>query len=106
MILLAVVAAILSEAMQTHADAQPVARSTRRERVGEQYPSRSHGGEPGDKAASNVQVYASLEVDGETTEGDQVVDFLAGDDGEVVFVFDDDPDDGELTVEVAGFTVP
>ena len=61
----------------------------------------------GDDTAEDVQVLASLEVDGETTDADQVIDFLAGDEEEqLVFVFADDPADGELTVEVSGFTVP
>ena len=61
----------------------------------------------GDDTAEDVQVLASLEVEGETTDADQVIDFLAGDEEEqLVFVFADDPADGELTVEVTGFTVP
>jgi uncharacterized protein (TIGR02588 family) len=61
----------------------------------------------GDDTAAGVQVTASLEVDGEVAEADQVVDFLAGgEEVDLVFVFADDPADGELQVEVAGFTVP
>jgi uncharacterized protein (TIGR02588 family) len=61
----------------------------------------------GDATAANVQVNASLVIDGETTEGDQTIDFLAGGETEdLVFVFDDDPADGELTVAVSGFGVP
>jgi uncharacterized protein (TIGR02588 family) len=61
----------------------------------------------GDDTAEDVQVLASLEVEGETTDADQVIDFLAGDEEEqLVFVFADDPADGELTVGVTGFTVP
>lgn len=61
----------------------------------------------GDEAAEAVQVLVSLDIDGEVTEGDQTVDFLSGDDeAELVFVFDDDPADGDLTVQVTGFAVP
>ena len=61
----------------------------------------------GDDTAADVQVLASLEIGGRTTEADQVIDFLAGDEEEdLVFVFRDDPAEGELTVEVAGFSVP
>lgn len=61
----------------------------------------------GDEAAEAVQIFASLEIDGETIEGNQTVDFLSGGDrAELVFVFDDDPADGDLTIRVAGYTVP
>jgi uncharacterized protein (TIGR02588 family) len=46
-------------------------------------------------------------IDGESTEGDQSIDFLAGGETEdLVFVFDDAPSDGELTVAVSGYGVP
>ena len=61
----------------------------------------------GDETAANVQVTADLEVDGETTTADQTIDFLAGGEAEdLVFIFEDDPADGELTVAVSGFGVP
>jgi uncharacterized protein (TIGR02588 family) len=61
----------------------------------------------GDETAANVQVSAELVVDGETETGDLSVDFLAGgDEQELVFVFDGQPGDGELTVEVTGFEDP
>lgn len=61
----------------------------------------------GDATAANVQVTASLEIDGESTEGDQTIDFLAGSEtADLVFVFDDPPSDGELTVAVSGYGVP
>ena len=106
-ILLVVMGAILVEAFQTHDDAQPVASVERTQRVGEMYQVRVTVENKGDKAASNVQVNASLDRNGETTEGDQVVDFLAGgDEEELVFVFADDPSSGDFKVEVSGFTVP
>lgn len=102
-ILLVVMGAILVEALQSHDKAQPVATVERTERVGESFHVRVLVENKGDLAASNVQVVASLD----DTEGDQVVDFLAGgDDEELVFVFADDPSDGEFAVEVTGFTVP
>lgn len=61
----------------------------------------------GDATASNVQVSAELTVDGATTSGDQVVDFVSGgEDESLTFVFTEDPGDGELTVEVTGFAEP
>jgi uncharacterized protein (TIGR02588 family) len=61
----------------------------------------------GDETAANVQVSAELTIDGEATTADQTIDFLAGDEEEeLVFVFGDDPAEGELTVEVSGFAVP
>lgn len=61
----------------------------------------------GQLTAANVQVTASLTVDGAVAESDQVIDFLAGGETEtVVFVFTDDPDSGQLEVEVASYAEP
>lgn len=61
----------------------------------------------GDAAAENVQVAAELQLGEETFEADQVVDFLAaGETEELQFVFEDDPEDGELMVRVTGFSRP
>lgn len=61
----------------------------------------------GDETAAEVQVTAELVQDGQTTTGDQTVDFLAGgEEVDLVFVFSDDPADGSLSVEVSGFAVP
>lgn len=61
----------------------------------------------GGRTAENVQVVATLVIGEDETEGDQVVDFLAGSEvEEVEFVFDDDPATGELTVSVTGHLVP
>lgn len=61
----------------------------------------------GDQAATQVQVVAELVVGDATTTGDQTVDFLgAGEAETLVFVFADDPADGELRVAVSGFLVP
>lgn len=62
----------------------------------------------GDETAANLQVSAELTVDGEVvTTADQTVDFLSGDEEEdLVFVFEDDPHDGDLTVAVTSFSRP
>lgn len=61
----------------------------------------------GDHAAAQVAVVAELEIDGKTTEADQTIDFLAGREEEgLLFVFDDDPSDGRLTVRVSGYATP
>lgn len=62
----------------------------------------------GDETAANVQITVELTVDGETvTEGDQSIDFLPGGDTDtLVFVVDDDPEEGELDVQVAGYAEP
>ena len=61
----------------------------------------------GDQTAANVQVAATLEMDGETTTAEQTVDFLAGDaTQDLVFVFDDDPAGGTLTVSVSSYSLP
>jgi uncharacterized protein (TIGR02588 family) len=107
LVLFVVAGAIVVEARQHHSDAQPVAVVGATRRIGRQYQVEVTLENRGDKAASAVQVVASLEVDGETTESDQTVDFLAGGDSEdLVFVFADDPDTGKLDVAVGSFTVP
>jgi uncharacterized protein (TIGR02588 family) len=61
----------------------------------------------GDATAANVQVVATLTVDGEVSEAEQVVDFLAGaEDAKLVFVFPSDPADGSLVLAVASFADP
>jgi uncharacterized protein (TIGR02588 family) len=61
----------------------------------------------GGRAAAEVQVSATLVVDGQEATGDQVVDFLGADErASLMFVFTDDPDAGELTVDVTSFAVP
>ena len=61
----------------------------------------------GERTASDVQVIASLMIDGDEVESDATVDFLSGGEvEELEFEFDDDPADGELDVRVGGFRVP
>jgi uncharacterized protein (TIGR02588 family) len=106
-ILLAMVATILNEARHSNDPARPVATVLAHERAGDRYAVRVRVHNQGDLAAANVQVIATLEIDGDTSEGEQTVDFLAAHDAEeLVFVFDDDPDDGDLEVEAASFSVP
>ena len=61
----------------------------------------------GDQTAANVQVSAELELAGEIMSAEQSIDFLAGDaTQELVFVFEDDPADGTLTVVVSSYSLP
>lgn len=61
----------------------------------------------GERTAEEVQVEATLTIDGEEQRGDQVIDFLSGgEEEELQFVFADDPDDGSLDVRVTGYGVP
>lgn len=61
----------------------------------------------GDETAEDVQVTATLTTDDGETTSDQVVAFLAGGEEErLEFVFEDDPGDGELAVEVGGYRLP
>jgi uncharacterized protein (TIGR02588 family) len=107
LVLLLVAGAIIVEARRHHDEAQPVAVVGATQRVGDGYHVAVTLKNKGDKAASAVQVTASLELGGETTESDQTVDFLAGGDTEdLVFVFGDDPETGKLDVAVGSFTVP
>ena len=62
----------------------------------------------GEETVQNVQVAATLTVDGEEeASADQVVDFLAGGDtADLEFVFEEDPAEGELEVVIGGYAVP
>jgi len=61
----------------------------------------------GDRTAAEVQVSAELTVDGSTTAGDQVLNFLGGGESrELSFAFQIDPAAGELVVRVTGYTEP
>jgi uncharacterized protein (TIGR02588 family) len=61
----------------------------------------------GDETAANTQVTARLEVDGEVSEADQVIDFLEGAAEEhLSFVFADDPAKGDLQVDIASYAGP
>ncbi|HVM08220.1 MAG TPA: hypothetical protein VM345_07160 [Acidimicrobiales bacterium] len=61
----------------------------------------------GDEAGAEVRVDAELELDTDTVEIDQTIAFLAPDeDTTVTFIFEDDPDDGDLSVEVSSYREP
>jgi uncharacterized protein (TIGR02588 family) len=61
----------------------------------------------GDRGAAEVQVVAELTIDGATSSGDQVVDFLGGGESQqLTFVFAADPADGELVIRVTGYAEP
>ena len=61
----------------------------------------------GEETAENVQINATLTVGDTEHTADQTIDFLAGGETEeVVFLFEDDPAEGELDVSVGGFSVP
>jgi uncharacterized protein (TIGR02588 family) len=108
LVLLALVVLIVLEAARTDTPASPVATRTGAvTRVGDRFHVPVRVRNEGDETAEAVQVVATLEIDGETSEADQTVDFLAGhDQQDLVFVFDDDPAGGRLQVAVSGFRVP
>jgi uncharacterized protein (TIGR02588 family) len=61
----------------------------------------------GDLTAADVQVVVELTVGEEVIDGEQVVDFLGGSETErLIFSFDTDPSEGELTVRVASYAQP
>ena len=108
LLLLLVVAVLAREVVRDRAPAAPVARvDGEARRLGDRFLIAVRVTNEGDDTAANVQVTASLDVDGEVTEADQVIDFLGGGAEErLSFAFDDDPRDGELTVEVGSFAEP
>ena len=108
LILAIVVGVIVVQARQDESPAAPTAAVGAVEQVGEQYHLDVTVTNDGDETAANVQVSAELEVDGEVVAtADQTIDFLSGSEEEdLVFVFEDDPRDGDLTVAVTGFSRP
>lgn len=61
----------------------------------------------GGQAAAEATVSATLEIDADVTELDEVVAFLSPDEEtSVTFIFEDDPDDGELSVRVSSYREP
>jgi len=62
----------------------------------------------GGSVATAVQVVAELQLPGEASEqGEQEVDFLAGGERKQgVFIFNRDPEQGNLTLRVAGYKLP
>lgn len=108
LVVLVLLAAIAVEAARTDDPAAPVAAIGGAIEVhGRQFHVPVSVTNRGDETAEAVRVLASLEIGGEVVEGDQTVDFLAGGDRqEVIFVFDEDPAGGVLSIRVTGFTVP
>ncbi len=61
----------------------------------------------GGDTAESVQVLAELRIKGEVEEGEQQIDFLAGDETEAgAFVFSRDPRQGELILRAASYKLP
>ena len=107
LVLAVLVGLIASQLNSTRAPAAPAAVVDGTEEVGGFHHVEVVVTNDGDETAANVQVTAELTIDGEVTSADQTIDFLAGDEEEdLVFVFEDDPAEGELRVAVSGFAVP
>lgn len=61
----------------------------------------------GGEAVAEATVSATLEIGTDVTELDEVVAFLSPDEEtSVTFIFEDDPDDGELTIDVSSYREP
>ncbi len=107
-ILLAVVALLVVDLVGSDDPAAPVATASDPRRVEDAFVVPVEVGNEGDAAAFDVEVRATLTLDGVTEEeGAVVVPFLPGHaTEEVVFRFTTDPADGELEVEVTSFAVP
>jgi uncharacterized protein (TIGR02588 family) len=108
LILTIVVILLVVNAFHTEDPAAPVAdRPGSARQVGGQYFVPVEIVNRGDLGAAQVQVIAELTIDGNTTSGDQVIDFLGGGEiQELTFAFADDPADGKLVIIVAGFAKP
>ena len=107
LIVLAVVGAILSQVSAKSAPPAPTVEvAPAKERDGRFVVPVTVTNE-GDETAQDVQVTATLTNDDGETTSDQVLAFLAGGEEEQLeFLFEDDPDDGELVVEVGGYRLP
>lgn len=87
--------------------AQVTVREDRVRRSGDSFLVEAIVTNEGDVTAANIQVVATLTVEGQVSEGEQVVDFLSGDEqATLVFVFADDPAEGALELVVASFAEP
>ena len=106
-IVLAVIGAILSQVAATSSPPSPVVEVDAAEERDGRYvvPVAVRNG--GDDTAQDVQVTATLTTDDGETTSDQVVAFLAGgEEQRLEFVFEDDPEDGDLVVEIGGYHLP
>lgn len=84
-------------------DARPIGM----DRIGDAHHVEVEVKNTGDESAADVRVDAKLTIDGEETEADETIDFLApGEDSTVTFVFTDDPDEGTLELHVTSFREP
>ncbi len=107
LVLLVLVGMIVVQLRTPERPAAPVATISVAQPDGGRYRVEAVVRNEGDVTAANVQVVAELTIEEKAATGDQTIDFLSGgEEQEVVFYFRDDPGRGELTVEVAGFTVP
>jgi uncharacterized protein (TIGR02588 family) len=108
LILATVVGVLLVLAIRTDEPANPAADPPGPARqVGEQFFVPVDIVNNGDVGAAEVQVVAELTIDGVTSSGDQVVDFLGGGERQALtFIFADDPATGELKISVTGFAEP
>ena len=106
-IVLGVIAAILSQVAATSSPPAPAVEvDAALERNGRYVVPVTLRNE-GDETAQDVQVTATLTTDDGETTSDQVLDFLAGgEEEELEFVFEDDPEDGELVVEIGSYSLP
>ena len=107
LIVLGVLGAILSQVASPSAPPSPgVEVEAAQERDGRWFVPATVTNE-GDETAQDVQVTATLTTDDGEVTSDQVVAFLAGgEEQEIEFVFDEDPGDGELVVEVGSYSLP
>jgi len=102
-ILAVVVALIVGQVLSATDPAAPRAEVGRIEEVGNRFRVHTTVVNDGDETAANVQVTATLADE----TGDLSVDFLAGgEEQELVFLFDEDPAAGDLTVVVTGYEEP
>jgi uncharacterized protein (TIGR02588 family) len=102
-----VVVLIVVQLLSSRDPAAPVAVLEGTRRVGDVHHVEVTVTNEGDDTAADIQVNADLTIDGEVVSADQVIDFLSGgEDEDLVFVFEDDPAEGELEVVVSGFSVP
>ncbi|MFA5565468.1 MAG: TIGR02588 family protein [Acidimicrobiia bacterium] len=108
LILLVVIGMLIAQMGDQHSPAEPVAVLTGEIRqVGASHHVEVEVTNVGSSTAAEVTVEAKLELAGEVSVGEQVVDFLApGDKEHLVFVFDNDPSVGRLSVRVSGYAVP
>lgn len=102
-VLAVVVALIVGQLLSASDPAAPRAAIGRIEAIGNRYRVHVMVKNDGDETAANVQITAALGDD----DGDLSIDFLAGgEEHELVFLFDDDPRAGDLTVAVSGYEDP